>query len=301
MKTNESVPRAQAGHSAHAASATSSRARSEIQLGFQISPKRRGFLATRCREGFTLIELLVVLAIIGILASLLLPAVSKAAERGRMAKCTSNVRQMALALTMYVDDQGYYPPLLYPSSQPDPWLMVSWYAALSPYLSNWKASSSPYRCPSFKYDFLTNGEPVYFNTGPYGYNGNGRYSLSPGEILPEHLPAGGLPKSVFVKETQVIAPARMIALGDSQLLSGAPPPAPIVIGSTMLTYVSITERAKWRGFPAEMKATKRRHFGRHQIGFCDGHVESIKYETLFADTPEVRRLWHRDHESHDPN
>jgi len=267
----------------------------------RLEPTGLRLSATQGESAFTLIELLVVIAVIAILASLLLAAVTNSVERGRMAKCTSNVRQMALALMMYQDDQGYYPPPLYPSSQPDPWPIVSWYAALSPYLSNWKASSSPYQCPSFKYVFLNNGEPVYSNTGPYGYNGNGRYSLSPGEILPEHLPAGGLPKSVFVKDTQVIAPSRMIALGDSQLLSGAPPPAPFIVGSTMLTYVSITERAKWRGFPAEMRATKRRHFGRHQIGFCDAHVESIKYETLFADTPEARRLWNRDHEPHDNN
>ena len=71
--------------------------------------------------------------------------------------------------------------------------MVSWYAALSPYLSNWKACSSPYQCPSFKYDFLRNGEPVYFNTGPYGYNGNGRSSLSPPPPTPTAslMPAQG--------------------------------------------------------------------------------------------------------------
>ena len=69
----------------------------------------------------------------------------------------------------------------------------------------------------------------------------------------------------------------------------------------MLSYVSITERAKWRGFTHEIKATSRRHFGRHQIGFCDGHVESIKYENLFADSPEARRIWYIDHEPHDSN
>ena len=134
-------------------------------------------MAKLCRKGFSLIELLVVIAIIAILAALLVPAVSNAVERGRMAKCTSNVRQMAVALTMYVDDHGYYPPLQYPPSQPGAW-PNSWYVALTPYLNNWKASSSPYQCPSFQYDFLTNGEPVFFNAGPYGYNGNGRYSLS---------------------------------------------------------------------------------------------------------------------------
>ncbi|MDY6914332.1 MAG: type II secretion system protein, partial [Planctomycetota bacterium] len=64
------------------------------------------------RKGFTLIELLVVIAIISLLVSVTLPSLNKAKELARAVVCASNLRNIGLAMNLYMEDNGHktYPP-----------------------------------------------------------------------------------------------------------------------------------------------------------------------------------------------
>lgn len=113
--------------------------------------------ADRPKLGFTLIELLVVIAIISVLASLLLPGLSRAKQKARQAACLSHLRQMGLAFVMYVQDHedrfpdrrdlkkslGFRPWTSWPPSDPR-----SGWAALA--LRSYVPTNELWSCPAIR-------------------------------------------------------------------------------------------------------------------------------------------------------
>ena len=127
--------------------------------------------AKRRLVGFTLIELLVVIGIIGILASLIIAAVSSAMKRIRTVQCINRQKQWVMAFHMYAEDhdgliprEGYEP---FGEVDLDNWSQVGgklrsdgtldsadvWYNALPPYLS--LPSASAYAFPAKRRDFYS--------------------------------------------------------------------------------------------------------------------------------------------------
>jgi prepilin-type N-terminal cleavage/methylation domain-containing protein/prepilin-type processing-associated H-X9-DG protein len=123
---------------------------------------------TRRDRGFTLIELLVVIAIIAILVGLLVPAVQAAREAARRTQCTNNLKQIGLAMEVYVTFNGVLPPVSVDPSWngtipiPQPHQNWSQHARLLPYLEQ----TVLFNAINWSFGARWSGDTVYADTNP---------------------------------------------------------------------------------------------------------------------------------------
>lgn len=260
---------------------------------------------SRCRvqSAFTLIELLVVIAIIAILAALLLPALSSAKARAQRIRCMGNVRQLGLALEMYVGDTGYYP---YSSDNNNG---LPWFVALDPYFSknysiaicpNLNGIIAPENAIYFFNDrenvgFNPNKNPPYLRGLSYGYNGFGLGAADSAQNLGTGWPVLGLggipsPKAVVLPIKTVVSPSDMIAIADSVTLPASGIPAVDMIFTNIYGYIFQINT------PVMLSVV--RHKGGENLAFADGHAESMPYSKLCRNNDANRRRWNADHEPH---
>ncbi len=124
-------------------------------------------MGARARRGFTLIELLVVIAIIAILAAILFPVFARARAKARQAQCTSNLKQLGIALEMYSSDYDDLYPFAKDAADehcPQIWDSLPAWQAWLPYMPRLVDVLQPYcknrevfHCASDTgYDYLQN-------------------------------------------------------------------------------------------------------------------------------------------------
>jgi prepilin-type processing-associated H-X9-DG protein/prepilin-type N-terminal cleavage/methylation domain-containing protein len=235
---------------------------------------------------FTLIELMVVTSIIALLASLSLAGLNRAKNAASSVKCINNLRQLGIALQLYVDDYGAYPSR---ESNFEAGRSVDWVEVLDPYISVDRRNSPKtgvWNCPSV---------PSQSRSIDYGYNAQSYAGFG---LAPEvSMSAGGITTTRHVREADVKVPSDMIALGDALCRAG---PYVLQIGQLLqratLTY-NHTD-LKILG-PSEHRRTLRRHAGKINLLFCDGHVQALTLtNAFFEQTDQALVKWNRDHEPH---
>lgn len=225
------------------------------------------------KAAFTLVELLTVVAIIGLLAALLLPTLSAAKARAQRIQCVNNLHQLGIGLQVILADDHSYPLLAGGTNGDGTWIgqLAIQGLGISQPMTNY-IRFGVWNCPSAVWLWEdTNALPIC-----YGYNMGGVVS---DENADDNFGLGGLPSTKTpVKDSQVVNPADMIAIGD-----------------VFLQRLALTRDPDY----GLARLAYQRHQGRANVVYCDGHVESPTLKFLFVDTSDAALdCWNRDHRPH---
>jgi prepilin-type N-terminal cleavage/methylation domain-containing protein/prepilin-type processing-associated H-X9-DG protein len=201
------------------------------------------------RAGFTLIELLVVVAIIGILAGLILPALARARETARAMSCANQMRQLALATQLYADDHADRFPRSSHSAFANG--QLPWGRALAPFLgvpaTAWtNLFQGVYRCPS------------QTSKGPWSYGLNVYFELTPADD-----DYAGSPQT-WPQRGAVPRPQTTVLFGE----------VPGNLDHIMAHF--------WTPTVMATDLAPNRHRGRANYVFVDGHVETLELGATYA-------------------
>jgi prepilin-type processing-associated H-X9-DG protein/prepilin-type N-terminal cleavage/methylation domain-containing protein len=256
-------------------------------------------------SAFTLIELLVVIAIIGILAALLLSALSSAVKYARRTPCINNIRQLGQALQEFVEDNHVFPLDQNVDFEKGGYQNhdENWMLALDHELGNEHTSHEAlwgnkgiWKCPSVIRPTTWPKNNGYTSYGYNSYGILGKEGASTNRLA--HWDSLGIGRqfgnsllsSPPVSESEVVSPSEMMALGDG------------FWGNNNFVEGGISSLERMNEQPTVLWDTKEpiaRHQGKANVVFCDGHVESPTLQFLFEDTSDAAlSRWNRDHQPH---